>query len=793
MHKHLLIISIILPSLLLPSRLLSQTNGASLPLLNPATIEDSKKTLNVIDSLALVRMGVFPDSIQKQLWVSIGEGIGNSDSLLFELLESYNNSPQAQLYVILQVAKIKKWGRRSLREVINQHLNDTSSLMAEIYLMMAKELFKYAERPSYNDNYGEAIAICDTVILKWPSSDAAAQCRALRQRLLMPEVCLVDDYRPYILPYAADEWALSAIRHRNTESIHLRLCPIDDTINIVHQWTESVAKHDDYGYHSSYIYIPPTPTGRYMLYASTDSSFVFREAIEVVFTDRYIFYDPAGRGTVIDSRTGEPIRHFKVYLRDSNKKIVATQTTDHLGCFDFSKKPDGDYGLYAPYNGIDLARGSDPIEIGKGYPITAIKFLRQQNNYKPGDTVHFAVSALGKNGVLKSKSFKVLISDFGDPIDTLSLSFDKHGYAEGHYILQKDCDYIELEALNAYEWIPATEEEAKHYIFHCEESNWKIRQDYSFSWDSIYFTYGSIIINTEPKDPPVDAGLKVERLKPSERHRINHSMFNREAEHSISEEEFSHRFPQFAYSWKENSTNYWETDTLLYRTRRHFDSAPRRAFALPKMGSGIYRATLYAYRSDGSIDSSQSTLYDGRMPAVITPIDVWIEDESFLFPGDTLKIHFDSWFNDVKTVYTVQSNMRNIAKGYLQLSDESRVVSIPIKKRMEGILALSVSSIWHGETSECTYFFAVGNAGKILIDKSELLLTQRLRRARYNDFVTQSRKSQPRYPERSVAIPSIWNWLDITPTPTIDLYCPGEYWRWGLFSTMIRLPNRKEP
>lgn len=793
MHKHLLIISIILSSLLLPSRLLSQTNGASLPLLNPATIEDSKKTLNVIDSLALVRMGVFPDSIQKQLWVSIGEGIGNSDSLLFELLESYNNSPQAQLYVILQVAKIKKWGRRSLREVINQHLNDTSSLMAEIYLMMAKELFKYAERPSCNEDYGKAIAVCDTVIMTWPASDAAAQCRALRQRLMMPEISLTDDYRPYILPFAADEWALSVIRHRNTESIHFRLCPIGDTLNIIHQWSTSVANHNDYGYHSLYIYIPPTPTGRYLLYASTDSSFVFSDAIEVVFSDRYIISDRAGHGTVLDSRTGEPVQHFKVYLRDFDGKIVATQRTDRLGCFDFSKKLEESHTLYAPYKGIDLARRSSQYEIEETDTVTVIKFLRQQKNYHPGDTVHFAVSAMDRYGTLRSMPFKAYISDSDQELDVLSMAFDKHGYAEGHYVLKEECNYIEIEALTTNEWIPATEGVSNLYTYHSEERSWHICEYNSSSWDSLYFSYGSNIYGSEPVEPPVDAGLKVERLKPPQQYRLNHSLLNRNAEHSISEEEFSRRFPQFAYSWKENNSNSWAADTVTYETRRHFDSAPRRAFALTEMEPGIYRATLYAYRSDGSVDSSQSTLYDGRMPVVITPLDVWREGGRLLFPGDTLKLHFETRLENVNAVYSLRSNRRTVAKGHIRLTDESSVVCIPIKKGMEGILALTVASIWHGEPSEGTLFIAVGNAGRTLIESQTLTYNHRVERVEYYDYIIQSRKPEPQYPERKTVIPSIWNWLGIVPVHGFDLYCPGEYTRWGLFSSMVQLTKKREP
>ena len=762
--------------------------------------ESDKARLAALDSTKMAQMGLLPDSAQKALWLQVKEGRIASDTLLAQLLESYRDVPSGGIWVELQMTYMRHWGVRSLQKIVERHRGEMSPLMAELYLRLAQELYFSANQRNCNSCFGEALAACDTAIALWPGTVAASDCQRLRQRILMAEISLTDDNRPYILPFAADEWAMTYIRHRNATRLWFRLCPFDDSLTAVHQWDMPVTDHRDQAYHKAYVYIPPSPTGRYLLWASADSAFEAREALEVVFCDRYLMANGWGRGIVMDSRTGKPVRRFRVSLLEKEGKTVASCRTDRYGRFDLTGKGNTGDRLYAPYKGLDLARGKNCYRYELWDTIHDIKLLQEPDSYNPGDTVHFAITAFNADGAIRRHKTKVFLSNGdNDAFDSVTLKLDAHGYGEGCFVLPQDSDYYYfIETENGTVWLPMEDDEFNGDdnidSLLADDSHCEIYEHGSTTFDSLKFRYDD---NLHEKAVPraVDASITLEKLHTPSIFRLNHSMMVRDGKHNISEAEFAGRFPGFAYDWRENNTDNWPVDTLVFSCRRHFDADTIHAFALPPLAQGVYRATLCAYRSNGTVDTSRVTLCSRHWPMGVTPLEVWYKGSSHRNVGDTLTVHFESKQRNVRGVYTIRTNSRVLACKEICLSDSGMVIQIPIKEGMDGILTVTAASVWRGEPSDITAFAAIGPVGDAFLRQTDFLYTMydklHIGRTEYRDEVHLSRKPKPEYTGEKTAVPSVWNWLGITPTPGIELYCPGEYWRWGLYSNILMLKERQ--
>lgn len=321
------------------------------------------------DSVAMVRLGVLPTAEQRRLFKLVANEEPHAEELL---RSSYEGVPNSCLWLDLELAELNHWGTRSYEQHLDQHRGDTSVLLAEYYLRMAKEALEDADNYNEWSRYQDIVGWCDTICRFWPSSIVAQHAEALRERVLTGEVRLKDVHRPYVVPYAADEWALGTVWHRLTKKVWLRLTPMD-TVERVHpkvlkEWSMEVTEHPDLVYHEAYVYLPPMPTGHYLLWASADSLFCHYEAQEVIFSDRYLMADQVGRGVVMDSRTGKPVKGFKVCLRNKGNTVATTRTDKH-GYFAFEVPEEANlynrYTLYAPYKGLDLARGMDayPLDL----------------------------------------------------------------------------------------------------------------------------------------------------------------------------------------------------------------------------------------------------------------------------------------------------------------------------------------------------------------------------------------------------------------------------------------------
>lgn len=682
------------------------------------------------DSVAMVRLGVLPTAEQRRLFE---RAAGRDHQAEDSLRRSYEGRPNGSLWFDLQFAERDGWESDEYELHLHSHRGDTSLLLAEYYLRMAKKALVEAEKYSQWYRYQDILHWCDTIEQFWPASVAAQHALVLRGQVLTGDVRLKDDHRPYIVPYAADEWALGTLWHRMTKKVYLRLTPMDSVARehpqVLKEWTMAVMQHPDLLFHEAYVYLPPMPTGRYLLWASADSLFRNYEAQEVVFSDRYLMADKVGRGVVMDSRTGKPIQGFEVHLQYEGH-TVATTRTDPNGCFAFEVPHSGKeycYTLYAPYKGVDLARSSQAY---------------------PSYLWHFE---------LDTARFEDDLDDDEDDLD------------------EDDLDEEEPQ-----------EDEEGNGNFDGEGCNLYLE---SATCDSLWFSYGywDYMKGGMKSTPAVDAELSVARLLPPAVHRLNHTMLSRKAEHAIDSAEFERRFPGFAYSPYINNTGLWPlADSVILR--QCFAPARRHAFALPPMApDGVYRVTVRAGEK-----STHTTLYQGRMPITTSHVDAWAEHPGPIALGDTIRIHLASWQKDVQAVVQLEVNGRVSDVRRVTLHGKELVLEYPVGD-VEGIVLWKVASVWHGEPSNAAIMFAVGpHAGDYekqynselyyienhLLDWSRFYDEQRLRQA-----------PQAIYPDRQQFVPSAWRYLDLRDKGLrgARLYCPGEYNRWRNISYMWRI------
>lgn len=752
------------------------------------------------DSLGMVRLGVLPTAEQQQLFRDLRTAYGDSqDSLMALLMNSYKDTPGASVWAELQVGAMHPWGSRGWRKAIDRHRSDTSALVAELYLHLAQAYYEEAVEYGCDECFDSVQWYCTLVGERWPQSAAAAQCRALLPLVALPEVKMQNPHQQHISPLPASQWALATLWHRNADSVWLAVYAFDDSLyrKPLYQWSMAVHHHRDLHYHEAYVYLPPMPEGRYRLRASADRAFRAWACIELLRTDRRLLADGEGNGMVVDNVTGRPVKGFKVSLMDhAGKKEIATVCTDRQGRFSFSQYEDKEGRLRAMHHGIDLANNALVHTGVRSDPdiVAIIDELQPSDTHHYGDTVRLRSVTASADGPVVGVRQTFTLSAFDTIYDSVTLVSNGNGECYFSFVLPADSDevYFVIDCEEFWEEAPSLQigDSIDNSLLDMEYSQRYVGEEYSRGWDSLRFCYVG-----GPRPLPADVALSVERLRLPEGHWLNPEAMTLEAEHSIGEAEYRRRYPWYAYHPRQNNTKLWEVDSVLYRTRRQFEAAEHHAFALPPLPEGkVYRARLTAYEADTVSAESTVTLYDGRMPVVGTPVNVRL-DTMPLAIGDTLRVHLESWLPDQWLWVHVMVDRQVVFAKWLRINNEDYLLRLPMKR--EGVVRLEVCGVFMGQPTVWTTFWFVGELGRFwranyrstLFEKTfntERSLGDVYHRGRYFHEV---HRPQPLYPERKVAIPSVWRWLGLERPNYIDLFCPPEYSPWRNFGQMKYLPR----
>lgn len=172
---------------------------------------------------------------------------------------------------------------------------------------------------------------------------------------------------------------------------------------------------------------------------------------------------------------------------------------------------------------------------------------------------------------------------------------------------------------------------------------------------------------------------------------------------SMSKEEFSRRYPYYAYSDDELNVSGWSVARTVLRTTHHASSTSPNEVALPKLASGVYRVSISTVNGQGdTVKTSEEYVFTAPGERrVQCPALLWHQLSAYSAEvGDTLTLRVGTSFKDVEVLYALVVD--NVRQQYrrLHLGNEITAIKIPVTEEMRGGFAICLFTAKEGAVSE---------------------------------------------------------------------------------------------
>lgn len=347
--------------------------------------------------------------------------------------------------------------------------------IASLYLQQGNSYNSNPNQGDVNETYRwklkEALALCDSVISKYPKSTGAKKCEVIKQQMLQPSIRLqAEQFIPIYSP------SRLLVNYKNLTSLDFKIFKVTqrqlENYNSIYRADEkatflkklSASKtfsnplktEGDYQNHSTEIVLPKLSNGLYLIKAETNSDANVFAAAHIQVTDLALI-ESNGNKTVdyqlISRNNGKPIVGAKInasYRNNRNKTFSKKFTTDRYGKFQFEK----DRNYYRNVK-ITTSYKDDTAYFGDYY--INRRYDEKQNNdtkyanflftdrsiYRPGQTVYFKGIATksrdGKTEVNAGESVKISLKNVnGEVVSELQLKTNEFGSVNGELILPND-------------------------------------------------------------------------------------------------------------------------------------------------------------------------------------------------------------------------------------------------------------------------------------------------------------------------------------------------------------------
>ncbi len=313
-----------------------------------------------------------------------------------------------------------------------------------------------------------AIAICNSVITKFPKSKGAEKCTLLKQQIEQQTLKITtESYLPI------QQHARLLVSYKNLETLEFsvfkltrrELKKFNETykkdeqlafikkLDVFSQWESKLRNEHDYQNHTTEIAIPKLNNGTYLIFASTknDSEIVAFSTLQVTNlalveteSNQYKIFQ------IIDRTNGEPISNASVELTytENNNRGIQTEnfSTNNYGEISIEKTKD-------QYRNINtkVTYGNDIAYFGDYYVNPYYKRDKKETNYKaflftdrsiyrPGQTVYFKAIAIKtnieKSKVMANEPVYATLYDVNDvEISELEFKTNEFGSVSGEFIL----------------------------------------------------------------------------------------------------------------------------------------------------------------------------------------------------------------------------------------------------------------------------------------------------------------------------------------------------------------------
>lgn len=332
------------------------------------------------------------------------------------------------------------------------------------------EQFKWQKR--------KALQICEETIKKFPDAYGSLQCKALISQLQSKTLTVtIEDI------IASDHPSHILVESKSLKKIYFRLIKTGWDYNIrdynesteeylnrlialpvYKQWSKDLQDDADLQQHRMELLLPALPKGAYMLLASSNEKFSYKEDVvtwtpvgvsNLSYTERKNHDDETYDFAVFDRISGNPLKGVKaqIYYREYNytrrkyeNKKGESYLSDENGMFKV-KQTGKDYR----YMYIDLTTKDDRLNSDQQYyqyrpyrerqENVTTYFFTDRKIYRPGQTIYFkgiriATDKNGENPVLRTnESASVTLYDFNyQEVTTLNVKTNEYGTYSGSFI-----------------------------------------------------------------------------------------------------------------------------------------------------------------------------------------------------------------------------------------------------------------------------------------------------------------------------------------------------------------------
>lgn len=328
----------------------------------------------------------------------------------------------------------------------------------------------------------DAVAICETVIHRFPGSEGAVRCAALRDEIRKPELSATGEA---FVPVRTHSRLL--IEYTNVDTVTVDIIRVGDAMGELNRWSFSsydslllrypplqtltfdLPNFNDYEEHSTEVVLPPLDPGKYFLVVSVKSNAgpdVFDlhsttvSNITLIETQSLNVY----RMQAVDRTNGKPIAGAEVVIsfdKSQNPDLVITKKTNRDGYIQVVPTTKeiwrATVKVKTPDDSISITNYPSIRDYGNRAPLGKSWLFTDRSIYRPGQIVYFKGVLVRKNGgqvsIVEGEKVKITLIDKNhDVIDSLILKSNSYGSFSGeftlpvnsitgHYLLRLDDDY----------------------------------------------------------------------------------------------------------------------------------------------------------------------------------------------------------------------------------------------------------------------------------------------------------------------------------------------------------------
>ncbi len=449
---------------------------------NPEYISDAKTfaQLNITSkdtsSLQLHALNIYKNLIdfhQKQPYQLVNVDI---ERLLFVYQHATFDAKDDQLLATLK-ASSAEWNAHEVSGLYDFEIASLYRTQGQTYQPKTNEDTRWKLK--------DAMALCDTIIARFPNSVAAEKSKALKAQILMTTLNITIEN---LLP--TQQHALALIQYTNINELNFNVYKLTqsqlETFNNTHReedqikfinnlkanntWTSTLKNELDYQRHSTEIVIPKLDNGHYLVVASPKTVSEGNFAFKTIQVTNIALVNKSNKDKeffqVINRMNGQPLVGAKVSLNYqesyNSSKISKTETTNKNGEISITKTKNRLYNLnievqhlaeVAHFNNyyVNTYYGND---VEKETDYNAFLFT-DRSIYRPGQLVYFKGILMktydGKSEVIANQNVDAILYDANDQeVKTLELKTNEYGSIAGEFILPSSVltgqFYIELDA-----------------------------------------------------------------------------------------------------------------------------------------------------------------------------------------------------------------------------------------------------------------------------------------------------------------------------------------------------------